>query len=74
MEDIFHCDWKGCKRLPFVEVFPIKGVDKDSYPKFGGWSYLCLWHFLIARVQGDKIAWCYLGIKDYIKKGNYEDE
>jgi hypothetical protein len=46
----FHCDWKGkCNKKPYREVYPYD--KKDGQPGFGwGWSYLCFWHFQLARI------------------------
>jgi len=84
-KSIFKCDWQGsCHRIPFAEVFPFK-LNKNGdivmsktkygdYPKFkGGWHYLCLWHFLVAKVRGDKFAWVRVTIRDIIRRGEYED-
>lgn len=47
-DEQFHCDYHGkCKRKPYAEVFPGKG----------SWSYLCFWHFVLARIQRHKIGW-----------------
>jgi len=88
--DIFHCDWKGkCKFIPFAEVFPYTGkiltdrikLDENgkykevSYPEFeGGWYYLCFWHFLRAKLRGDRFAWCRVTIKDIIRWGEYDED
>ena len=47
----FKCDWRGCRLLPFAEVFNLTGEGE------GGWSYLCLLHLIKARVRGDSIMW-----------------
>jgi hypothetical protein len=42
-----HCDYHGkCKRPAYAEVYPE-----------GSWSYLCFWHFVLARILRHKIAW-----------------
>ena len=62
-----------CGRKPFVEAYPFKEEDiteeedreklrvddwEYEYPKFEGWSYLCLRHFIMAKLRGDQFAWC----------------
>ena len=53
----FHCDWNGkCHRKPFAEVYIV-----------GGWSYLCLYHFIIALLTGHRkkwYGWCKAGVDD----------
>lgn len=68
----FKCDWTNkhnfkCSRKPFVEIFPLKdpiemqeieGWDFE-YPQFeGNWSYLCLRHFILAKLKGHKFCYC----------------
>jgi len=49
----FLCNYRGCKFLSFVEVYP--PLDHPDW----GWCYLCLPHFvqeyLIKKV---KMGWC----------------
>lgn len=57
-----------CGNRPYVEVFPLETdkngnvimMDDCNVPKFSdkGWSYLCRWHFYMARLRRDKILWC----------------
>lgn len=59
----YKCDWKGkCKKKGFAEVYPfdINASREKGYPVFinKGWSYLCLFHFIIVIIRGDTIAWC----------------
>ena len=57
------CDWNGtCGKKAFAEVYPF---DIESTLQTGeltfnehGWSYLCFWHFVIATLRGDSLAWC----------------
>ena len=58
-----YCDWKGkCKKKGFAEVYPfdINASREKGYPVFidKGWSYLCLFHFIIVIIRGDTVAWC----------------
>jgi len=51
----FHCDYHGkCKRKAYVEVYPGNGT----------WSYLCRWHFILARIFRHKWNYGYWIIKE----------
>lgn len=40
VKECAYCDWHGrCKRRAYAEVFP----------GYGSWSYLCRFHFLLAK-------------------------
>jgi len=53
--DSKHCDWHGkCKRKAYAEV----------YPGNGSWSYLCRWHFILARILRHKWNYGYWVIRD----------
>jgi len=59
-----------CCRKPYAEIYPYNeeefkqtieaSPDKDGdYPEFEGkWYYLCYRHFIMAKLRGDKFAWC----------------
>lgn len=43
------CDWRGrCKRKAYAEVFPGRIYLYNGYGS-GGWSYLCRFHFILAK-------------------------
>ena len=62
VESDYHCDWKGkCKRKPYVEVYPLEWDEERQMYWFSrdrGWSYLCRWHFYLARLLRHKFLWC----------------
>ena len=67
-KDFPRCNFEGkCDNLAFAEVYPYRDRDMDeetgevySTPFIfeGGWSYLCLKHFIYCKLRGDKFMWC----------------
>jgi len=44
-----RCDFKGCKKIPYAEVFPSRKR---------GWSYLCKKHYIQEfKKYGDEYGW-----------------
>ena len=53
---IFSCDWgNDCSHEPYAEIFYEDEEEEKGEHK---WCYLCFWHFIWARLRGDKFGWC----------------
>jgi hypothetical protein len=48
---MYKCNWEGCERKPYAEIY----YTEDGESK---WSFLCIWHFIRAKLRRDEFAWC----------------
>lgn len=74
-----------CGRVPFAEVYPYDEEEfkrtieampdfGGDYPEFeGSWAYLCLRHFIISKLRGDKFAWCRVDTDRELMEGIREE-